>query len=109
TPIAPCDTPPSDMACIPGGAFVRGSDDGPPHARPQAVVHLQTFYMDVHEVTYAQYKTCEKAKACPRSGPRYTDFDHPNMPIQGVSWHDARAYCEAHGKQLPTEAQWEKA
>jgi formylglycine-generating enzyme len=109
TSISPCDDPPAGMACIPGGPFVRGSDDGPPHARPAAVVHLQTFYMDVHEVTYAEYKACEKAKQCPRSGPRYTDFDHPNMPIQGVSWYDAKTYCEAHGKQLPTEAQWEKA
>jgi formylglycine-generating enzyme required for sulfatase activity len=65
--------------------------------------------MDLHEVTYAAYKACEKSKACPRSGPRYTDFDHPDMPIQGVSWHDAVAYCRAQGKQLPTEAQWEKA
>ena len=107
--VVACEDAPAGMACIPGGPFVRGRDDGPPHARPQAVVHLQTFYMDVHEVTYAEYKACEKAKACPRSGPRYTDFDHPNMPIQGVSWYDAQAYCAAHGKQLPTEAQWEKA
>lgn len=110
TAIASCvDPPPEGMACIPGGPFIRGSDEGPSNAAPAATVHLQTFYMDTHEVTYAQYKACQKAKECPRSGPRYTDFDHPNMPIQGVSWFDAMAYCKAHGKRLPTEAQWEKA
>lgn len=97
------------MACVPGGWFVRGTDDGPPNARPRARVWLQTFYIDRFEVTYAAYKACEAAGRCPRSGPRYTDFDHPNMPIQGVRWFDAVAYCEAHGKVLPTEAQWEKA
>ena len=105
----PCATPPPNMACIPGGPFTRGSDDGPEHARPAAEIWVHTFYMDVYEVTFAQYKGCQKDKRCPRSGPRYTDFDHPNMPIQGVSWFDAVAYCEAHGKRLPTEAQWEKA
>jgi sulfatase modifying factor 1 len=110
TPILPCEQPPPGMACIPGGEFVRGTDaEEPTNARPQATVWLQTFYLDVHEVTYAQYKACEKAKDCERGGPQYLDFDHPEMPIQGVSWFHSRKYCQVHGKDLPTEAQWEKA
>lgn len=105
-----CGEAPERMSCIPAGAFVRGRDEGErSNEKPQATVWLQTFYMDQYEVTYAEYKACQKAKKCPRSGPRYTDFDHPDMPIQGVSWFDALAYCEVHGKTLPTEAQWEKA
>jgi formylglycine-generating enzyme required for sulfatase activity len=65
--------------------------------------------MDIHEVTHAQYKACELAKTCPPAGPRYDDYDRPRQPIVGVSWYDAVAYCTAHGKHLPTEAQWEKA
>ena len=107
---APCEQAPERMSCIPAGPFLRGRDDGErSNEKPAATVWLQTFYMDQYEVTYEEYKTCQKAKECPRSGPRYTDFDHPDMPIQGVSWYDALAYCEAHGKTLPTEAQWEKA
>jgi formylglycine-generating enzyme required for sulfatase activity len=97
------------MSCIPGGPFIRGTNDGPENARPQETVWVHTFYMDQYEVTYAEYKACQKRKECPRAGPRYTDFNHPNMPIQGINWYDAVAYCKAHGKQLPTEAQWEKA
>jgi formylglycine-generating enzyme required for sulfatase activity len=114
TPIVPCEDPPLGMACIPGGPFLRGTDaEAPTNARPQATVWLQTFYLDVHEVTYEEYEACEKAEPkaarCDRAGPQYLDFDHPKMPIQGVSWFHSRKYCQLHGKDLPTEAQWEKA
>lgn len=105
----PCGDAPDGMVCIPGGSFVRGTDDGPSNTRPKHMIWLETFFLDRHEVTYAEYKACEAEKACPRSGPQYTDFNHPNMPIQGVSWFDAMAYCRVRGKTLPTEAQWEKA
>jgi sulfatase modifying factor 1 len=109
TPMLPCEQGPAEMSCIPGGAFIRGTDDGPENARPRAEIWLQTFWIDRNEVTYEQYKACEAAKQCPKSGPQYLDFDRPKQPINGVNWFDARAYCEAQGKRLPTEAEWEKA
>jgi sulfatase modifying factor 1 len=106
----PCaEPPPAGMACIPGGPFVRGTDTGQKEARPQQSVWLQTFYMDVDEVTNTQYEACVKAKRCDPAGPLYRDFSRPQQPINGLNWFDAVKYCEAHGKRLPTEAQWEKA
>ncbi len=109
TRIVPCDDAPANMACIPGGKAIRGTDDGPENARPSAEIWLQTYYVDRFEVTIAEYKACVKRGECPKGGPFYPDFSRPHQPVVGMSWNSARTYCEVHGKQLPTEAQWEAA
>ncbi len=110
TAIEPCvDPPPPGMACVPGGPFIRGSDDGPANTHPADTVWLQTYYMDVFEVTHGDFKACQKTKACLRGGPLYNDFSRAAQPIVGPNWYAAVRYCEVAGKHLPTEAQWEKA
>lgn len=109
---------PQDMKCIPGGAFTRGSDrvavdeDSWREVKdeaPPAQVTLSTFFMDTYEVTYGQYQNCVKAGKCDKKGPNYRNYDHPQQPMVGMNWFDARDYCRYVGKSLPTEAQFEKA
>ncbi len=106
----PCPSQlPEGMVCVPGGPFLRGTDDGPSDARPAATVVIGTFLMDINEVTFGEYSACMRSGRCTPARPKYVDFDDARQPMTGVDWFQADGYCRAHGKRLPTEAEWEKA
>jgi sulfatase modifying factor 1 len=107
--VIPCPTAPAGLACISGGDFIRGRDDGPANEKPRAQVWMQTYFMDVFEVTFADYQTCVRSKKCKPAKPLYSDFNRAKQPMVGMTWFDAVDYCKAQGKHLPTEAEWEKA
>ncbi len=101
-------TLPEGLACVAGGSFVRGSLDGLPDERPLATVTVDTFLMDVHEVTNADYERCIEAGYCNRPIP-FRGYMRPRQPKVGVSWYDASAYCAVVGERLPTEMEFERA
>lgn len=115
---ATTDVPP-DMLPVPGGEFVMGADnEGEQDERPSHRVTVKGFLLDVTEVTNRDYLECVRAKVCggydSLNGSRLThgkpaEFHKPDHPVVGVSWSDAKAYCEWRGKRLPTEAEWERA
>ncbi|MBK8259171.1 MAG: SUMF1/EgtB/PvdO family nonheme iron enzyme [Polyangiaceae bacterium] len=108
-PPDPCEGKVVGMACIAGGEFLRGSVKGAANEQPQARIWVDSFLMDITEVTVEAYEGCVSAKKCKPAHTVYNDFSRPKQPKVGIRWYDAVDFCKAFGKHLPTEAEWEKA
>jgi formylglycine-generating enzyme required for sulfatase activity len=110
---------PEDMGLVPGGTFVMGADDeGEMDERPAHEVTVESFLLDKTEVTNGAYKECVAEGKCEpyRDGVAKAmkygserEFRGDRQPVVGVSWFNAKKYCESHGKRLPREAEFERA
>ena len=80
-------------------------------ASPQRTIMVEGFFLDRHEGSNQHYfafvlQTRHRLPSMWRSQPQLSD---PDQPVVGVSWEDARSYCQWASKRLPTEVEWEKA
>jgi formylglycine-generating enzyme required for sulfatase activity len=92
------------MVLVDEGVFLFGSGD--------RLTWLPTFYIDVTATTNRQYAAFVEATG--HRAPRHWQDgeileDLEDHPVVNVTYHDACAYAAWVGKNLPTEAEWEKA
>ena len=59
------------------------------------------FWMAKYEVTQKQWKSV--------MGNNPSNWKGDDLPVETVSWEEAKQFCDKAGLQLPTEAQWEYA
>ena len=119
-----------EMVPVPGGRYELTS----PAAPRRMSTELDRFFIDRYEVTnraYAQFVSQGgyhreefwvsvpgdvRARLVDRTGldgPRdWVNQGFPSErgrhPVAGVTWYEARAFCEWAGKRLPTVFEWEK-
>lgn len=107
-----CTLDDSEMTYVPGGVCIVGIDQEGAAFGPQFSCYVESFYIDISEVSLRQYeayrgKLKEDKK---RILPPPLNADMPeDYPALGLHWGEARAYARSCGKDLPTEVEWEKA
>jgi formylglycine-generating enzyme required for sulfatase activity len=91
------------MGCSPGDGECY-AEEKPAHR----VSLTRPFDIGKYQVTQQEYQAVAGANA--------SYFQGPRLPVEGVSWEDARKFCEAltakhdgYLYRLPTEAEWEFA
>jgi formylglycine-generating enzyme required for sulfatase activity len=99
------------MVLVPAGEFTMGSPTGDPDERPPHQVYLDSFLIDIYEVTVGQYAAFLQAKGIdpPSDWKTMNQPAHQKRPVANVDSTDASAFCKWAGKRLPTDAEWEKA
>jgi formylglycine-generating enzyme required for sulfatase activity len=123
---------PDGMACVPGSAFLMGSETVVVAVKenlpvPTHVVRVSPFFMDRTEMSVGVFRGLLNSGALPKKdAPLEYDpnVSQPNnactyrglksssvdpMPVACVTYEAAADACAALGKRLPTEAEWEYA
>jgi formylglycine-generating enzyme required for sulfatase activity len=98
------------MLSIPGGRFQVGGLPDEKGLHPVREIKLRSFFIEMTEVTNAQYRRCVRAEKCADRGENLpTVFGDPRQPVVMVTQQDAAAYCAWVGRRLPTQWEWERA
>lgn len=95
-----------NMVEVPAGSYIIGRDTADEYHIASQTLQLGPFWIDQFQVTNAQYQQFMDQTGTPApviwpAGDK--------LPVRGVTWMQATAYCAWRMKRLPDEAEWEVA
>jgi formylglycine-generating enzyme required for sulfatase activity len=117
----------TEMAIIPAGTYLRGSNNGARDEMPRHAIHSSSFAIDIHPVTNEQFVRfldamggekdvnnndiirLRESRIKRSGGSLNIESGYAKHPVVGVTWYGAIAYTKWVGKRLPTEVEWEIA
>lgn len=107
------------------GCRSRRDPECEPDELPPRRVYLDSFAIDMYEVSWRKYAECVDAGVCSKvalaqcevwTGEGFVrgaeiplHFLDPELPVVCATWTQAAEYCTWVGKRLPTEVEWERA
>ena len=114
-----CDDHCPEMALIPPGTFLMGSEpseeDGRENEKPRHAVEIAySFAVGAYEVTFAEWEACVTDGGCsPVPLDSFSGSERGKRPVTDVTWHEAKAYTDwlsgrtGMNYRLPSESEWE--
>src|SRR5262249_29387112 len=122
TPTAEPDVLGMKFVPVPKGTFWMGGGGGTPGERQMTIEH--DFWAAIHPVTQGQWQGLmgnnpsyfSRTGECNDKVKDVSDADLVQLPVERVSWHDAKKFIEKLNEKfvsrgwlyrLPTEAEWE--
>jgi len=91
---------PEEMVYIPAGEFIMGNAEEP-RTHGGKPVKSSAYLIDRYEVSHEGYNKFHPEHSFSPKKARW--------PVAFVMFAEAEAFCQAQGKRLPTEVEWEKA